>query len=36
MFKAITDMFKEAQPVLDGILSNYKYWESQLQAEGQP
>ena len=24
LFKALTEMFKDAQPVLDGVLTNYK------------
>lgn len=27
MFRAITDLFKDAQPMLDGVLANYRSWE---------
>ena len=29
MFKAMTDLFKDAQPMLDGVLANYRAWEKQ-------
>lgn len=31
MFKAITDLFKDAQPMLDGVLANYHAWEKMAQ-----
>ena len=27
LFKAITDLFKDAQPMMDGLLANYRMWE---------
>ena len=27
LFKAMVDLFPEAQPVLDGVLANYHHWE---------
>lgn len=32
MFKAMTDLFKDAQPMLDGVLANYRAWEKQVTA----
>ena len=28
LFKAMTEVFKEARPMLDGMLANYKHWEA--------
>ena len=28
MFKAIVDLFPDAQPMLDGVLANYNHWEA--------
>lgn len=28
LFKAMADLFEDAQPVLDGVLANFKVWES--------
>lgn len=32
LFQALTDLFKDAQPMLDGVLANYKHWEAASQA----
>lgn len=28
MFKAMADLFKGTQPLLDGAMANYRYWEA--------
>ena len=28
LFKAMTEVFKDAHPMLDGMLANYKHWEA--------
>lgn len=28
MFRALVDLFPDAQPILDGVLDNYHEWES--------
>lgn len=27
LFKALADLFPDAQPMLDGVLQNFKHWE---------
>lgn len=27
LFKAMTEIFKDAHPMLDGTLANYKHWD---------
>lgn len=34
LFKAITDLFKDAQPMMDGLLANYHMWEAAAKAQG--
>lgn len=36
MFSAITDLFKDAQPMLDGVLTNYRSWEKLLASAPKP
>ena len=28
LFKAMAELFEDAQPMLDGVLSNYHHWEA--------
>ncbi len=28
LFKAMAELFEDAQPMLDGVLSNYNHWEA--------
>ena len=32
MFKALVELFPEAQPILDGVNANYKQWADAAQA----
>ncbi|KAL3135615.1 hypothetical protein ABBQ38_006096 [Trebouxia sp. C0009 RCD-2024] len=32
LFQALAGLFKEAQPMLDGVLANYKHWEASSKA----
>ncbi|DBA82086.1 TPA: hypothetical protein ACH3X1_016801 [Trebouxia sp. C0004] len=36
LFKAITDLFKDAQPMMDGVLANYRMWEAAAAASTPP
>ncbi len=28
LFKAMAELFEDAQPMLDGVLANYHHWEA--------
>ena len=28
LFKAMAELFEDAQPMLDGVLANYRHWEA--------
>lgn len=28
LFKAVTELFEEAKPMLDGVLANHRHWEA--------
>ena len=28
LFKAMAELFEESKPMLDGVLANYRYWET--------
>ena len=32
LFKAMAELFEGTQPMLDGVLANYKQWEAAAQA----
>ncbi|DBA72363.1 TPA: putative 3',5'-cyclic phosphodiesterase pde-3 [Trebouxia sp. C0005] len=36
LFKAITELFKDAQPMMDGVLANYRMWEAAAAASTPP
>jgi hypothetical protein len=36
MFKAMADVFEGAQPMLDGVMANYRSWEAAAAAADSP
>ncbi|KAL0043699.1 hypothetical protein WJX82_003553 [Trebouxia sp. C0006] len=36
LFRAITELFKDAQPMMDGVLANYRMWEAAAAASTPP
>lgn len=36
LFKAMADLFPDAQPMLDGVLTNFKHWEQGTPMEDLP
>ena len=31
LFKAMTDLFEDCQPMLEGVMANLRYWEAAVQ-----